>query len=218
MVDRGDDRRRSATRRAFGAGTRAGAINIALDRGWLLGRVDPPARHPLLLVASYRRSGGGSTSATLAGRPRRHRRATSTAASRRGARLEGRLPRSRRSSARDLRTGSCMATEALTIVDVRDAARNAGRPRRRRGEHSARRAVSAGQAELRGAPLVATICESGLSVEPRGEPAARAGVKVINVSDGTAAFEPLAIDQAQHRRSMARDPGRRIPHTDRTFE
>lgn len=172
---------------AFGAGHIPGAINIAFGPrvgywgGWIL---EPDL--PLLLIAetvdqaaeAHRqllRVGLETVIGYINGGFETWRAAGGTIAQ---------IPQV---SARDLRERALQGKEAVTIVDVRT-------PKEWRAGHADHAVnIPLGDlqrriGELRNSPVVATICESGFRSSLASSLLRRAGLNVINVSDGTAAL------------------------------
>jgi hydroxyacylglutathione hydrolase len=185
MVDRGAIVVDLRSADAFGAGHIPGAINIGYGPrigywgGWIL-----PPDIPLLLVA------GNGDQATEA-----HRQLLCVGLGAVAGYIEGgfeawraaggSIARIEQISARDLRAR--LTHERLTVVDVRTTKEwQAGHLERARniplGDLQRR------TDELRGDVVVATICESGYRSALASSVLRRAGLNVINVSDGTSAL------------------------------
>jgi hydroxyacylglutathione hydrolase len=170
---------------AFGAGHIPGAINIGFGprigywSGWIL----PPGT-PLLLVAglvdhaaeAHRqllRVGLDDVAGYVAGGFESWRDAG------------GSVAQIQQITARDLRAR--LGHDGLTVVDVRT-------PKEWQSGHVDRAVnlplgdLQQRAGELRGTPLVATICETGYRASLASSLLQRTGLNVINVSDGTSAF------------------------------
>jgi hydroxyacylglutathione hydrolase len=187
MVDRGTIVVDLRDGDAFGAGHVPGAINIAFGPrvsywgGWIL-----PPDVPLLLVASTvdqaadaRRQLLRVGLETVVGSVEGGFEAWRAAG--------GPIAQIPQISARDLRDRVMHGQEAVTIVDVRTSTEW-------RGGHIEQAVniplgdLQRRAGELRAARLVATICESGFRSSLASSLLRRAGLNVINVSDGTAAL------------------------------
>jgi hydroxyacylglutathione hydrolase len=174
---------------AFAAGHPSGAVNIGFGPrvGYWAGWIVPPAA-PLVLVAGHPdqaaeanrqllRLGFDDVVGYVDGGFDAWRAA------------EGRVSHVERISARELRD-RIERRERMTLVDVRTSQEWRG------GHIDAAINIPVGDLpkradELRGPDVVATICETGYRSSLASSLLVRAGVHVVNVSDGTAAYRML---------------------------